>query len=74
MQLIILICTIMKNKNLIYFLLIADIVIALWALYNFLVYVLQSSTINIAIYLIICFILLMNIVFLIRSKNQFNKK
>lgn len=64
----------MKNKNLIYFLLIADIVIALWALYNFLVYVLQSSTINIAIYLIICFILLMNIVFLIRSKNQFNKK
>jgi len=57
----------MKNKILIWLLIVANIIIFLWSLYNVLVYMNQASNVNVAIFLIIGIILLANIGFLIKS-------
>jgi len=56
----------MKTKILIWLLIAADIIVILWLMYNVLVYKYQGSTINAIIYLIICFVLSVNIGFLIK--------
>jgi hypothetical protein len=56
----------MRNKILIWLLIAADIFIFLWSMYNVLVYRQQASNINVIIYLIICFVLSVNIGFLIK--------